>query len=127
MQIIALCEVAQVPSLIKRGSVWVSPEEEAVVTRFLFAFPKGIASSVYSGAGVHMPSNTANQDFERAVRECIAKLGNKSRDGGVATLIIILILSIVMHTHTHTHNDRRARERARGGGLDVRACACVCE
>lgn len=35
---LAICEVAQVPSLKKHGLIWVCPEEAAVVTRFLMVY-----------------------------------------------------------------------------------------
>ena len=47
LAVLALCEVAKVPSLQTKhanGDIWVAPEEESVVTRFLFAFPDGILS-----------------------------------------------------------------------------------
>merc|ERR1712146_809189 len=40
---LAICEVANVPSLRMSGSIWVCPEEAAVVTRFFL---------VYRGQGV---------------------------------------------------------------------------
>ena len=68
--ILALCEVAEVPSLKKPPglSIWVAPEEDAVVTRFLFVFPHGV-----SGAG-HAALRTTNADFVKQVRACIERL-----------------------------------------------------
>ena len=35
---VALCEVAQVNSLKKSGSIWVAPDENSVITRFFFVY-----------------------------------------------------------------------------------------
>jgi len=38
---LAICEVASVPEVTKRGSIWICPQEAAVVTRFLVVYPGG--------------------------------------------------------------------------------------
>jgi hypothetical protein len=65
---LALCEVAEVPSLKKVQSIWVAPDEDSVVTRFLFVFPHGV-----SGAD-HAALRTSNTDFVAQVRACIEGL-----------------------------------------------------
>jgi len=67
---LALCEVAEVPSLKKPPGlpIWVAPEEDSVVTRFLFVFPHGV-----SGAA-HAALRTTNADFVQQVRACIEGL-----------------------------------------------------
>ena len=64
------CEVAEVPSLRKHNTIWVAPDEESVVTRFLFAFPGGIAGLPSSS----FPASSLDGNFENEVRECIAQL-----------------------------------------------------
>jgi len=72
LTVLALCEVAKVPSLTKHagGSVWVAPEEESVVTRFLFAFPGGIPPGECADN-----LNSQSESFESEVRHCLAGLG----------------------------------------------------
>ena len=69
LNLLALCEVAQVPSLRKTQAIWVAPEENAVVTRFLFAFPNG----VYTRGGT-LPQDSTDSKFEEDVRKCIGRL-----------------------------------------------------
>ena len=69
LNLLALCEVAQVPSLRKTQAIWVAPEENAVVTRFLFAFPNG----VYTRADT-LPQDSTDPKFEEDVRNCIGRL-----------------------------------------------------
>ena len=45
LRLIALCEVAQDPLITKNSNIWVAPNEDAVVTRFLFAFPAGVGGA----------------------------------------------------------------------------------
>ena len=66
LRMLALCEVADVPTLRKTGSIWVAPEEAAVVTRFLFAFPNGLAHGAFP--------QTLDDAFQTAVRACIDSL-----------------------------------------------------
>ena len=75
LAVLALCEVAKVPSLRQHegGRIWVAPDEESVVTRFLFAFPGGIPPC----AG---DLNSQSESFESQVRQCLAGLG-KLQDG----------------------------------------------
>jgi hypothetical protein len=47
----------------------VAPEENAVVTRFLFAFPNG----VYTRGGT-LPQDSTDPKFEEDVRNCIGRL-----------------------------------------------------
>ena len=70
LAVLALCEVAKVPSLTKHGSIWVAPEEESVVTRFLFAFPGGMPPGVCAD-----DLNSQSESFESEVRHCLAGLG----------------------------------------------------
>ena len=64
LRLLALCEVALVPSLRKNGPIWVAPDEESVVTRFLFAFSEG--ASAASGA-LKSDADT----FEAEIRACL--------------------------------------------------------
>ena len=70
LAVLALCEVAKVPSLRQHtgGMIWVAPDEESVVTRFLFPFPGGIPEC----AGDH---NSQSASFESEVWRCLAGLG----------------------------------------------------
>ena len=78
--LIALCEVALAPSVRGRdngGSVWVAPDQDCVVTRFLFAFSRHQEDSSTLQHGCHaarMPADTTAPEFEASVRDCIAKL-----------------------------------------------------
>jgi len=60
----------QVPSLKKKpeNAIWVAPDEDSVVTRFLFVFPHGLS------VADHAALRTANDDFTRQVRACIEGL-----------------------------------------------------
>ena len=83
--------MADVPSIKKTGAIWVAPEEEAVVTRFLFAFPNGLGTAppAAAAAAARDPSfgtNSLAADFEREVRECIEKLAADSASGGTTEL-----------------------------------------
>ena len=62
--------MAKVPSLRQHedGRIWVAPDEESVVTRFLFAFPGGKPEC----RGDH---NSQSASFESEVRRCLAGLG----------------------------------------------------
>lgn len=75
LKILALCEVAEVPTLNKtNGSIWVAPDESSVVTRFLFAFPNGIQAE-----GAHsVPGDSTASDFVDQVRTCLQKLSEGS-------------------------------------------------
>ena len=74
--LIALCEVVELPDLRKTGSIWVAPNENSVVTRFLFSFPKSNFMQATA-----LPSDTTNADFEHAVRTCIERLERRRRSG----------------------------------------------
>ena len=67
LRLLALCEVALVPSLRKNGHIWVAPEEESVVTRFLFAFSQG--ASAASGA-----LKSDEDKFDAEVRACLQEV-----------------------------------------------------
>ena len=69
LNLLALCEVAQVPSLRKTNVIWVAPDENAVVTRFLFAFPNGVYTTALS-----LPQDSTEPKFEDDVRNCIGLL-----------------------------------------------------
>jgi hypothetical protein len=71
LNLLALCEVAQVPSLRKTAAqaIWVAPEENAVVTRFLFAFPNGVYTRAHT-----LPQDSTEPKFEEDVRNCIGRL-----------------------------------------------------
>jgi poly [ADP-ribose] polymerase 6/8 len=72
LKILALCEVAEVPTLHKAHSIWVAPNESSVVTRFLFAFPTGIQAE-----GAHsVPGDSTASDFVNQVRACLQKLSD---------------------------------------------------
>ena len=74
LRLLALCEVALVPSLRKSGSsIWVAPEEESVVTRFLFAYPQGAQQA-------ESQLNSQAPDFEEEVRACLSKLATLHGD-----------------------------------------------
>jgi len=69
LRLLALCEVALVPSLRKFNSVWVAPQEESVITRFLFAYPHGLPSrSELAVQGSEL--STQAPGFEEEVRAC---------------------------------------------------------
>ena len=73
LKMLALCEVAQVPTLRKTSGqhgIWVAPDENAVVTRFLFAFPHGARGDGVQG----LPNDSTAQYFEDEVRACIKQL-----------------------------------------------------
>ena len=61
-------QVADVPNIRKQTQIWVAPDEECVVTRFLFAFPNGI------DPGGRFPADSTEARFEEEVRGCIAAL-----------------------------------------------------
>jgi hypothetical protein len=71
---LALCEVVQVPTMRKNGAIWVAPDEDAVVTRFLFAFPNGVPNLQ------RLMSNAT--DFEEEVRACLRNLDKQMSEGG---------------------------------------------
>jgi len=71
LTILALCEVADVKTIKKTGQIWVAPDEDCVVTRFLFAFPDGFITG--GGAG-GLPADSTAEAFEDEVRRCIAGL-----------------------------------------------------
>ena len=71
LTILALCEVADVNTIKKTGQIWVAPDEDCVVTRFLFAFPDGFITG--GGAG-GLPADSTAEAFEDEVRRCIAGL-----------------------------------------------------
>ena len=52
-------------ALRKSGVIWVAPDEECVVTRFLFAFPNGTA---------HFGLSSIDDAFQKDVRACIESL-----------------------------------------------------
>ena len=97
LKILALCEVVEAPSVRKNGGIgivssqarsltrtndrscssclalrhamqWVAPDENCVITRFLFAFPNGKVD------GGSFPSDSTSEDFEGEVRACIEAL-----------------------------------------------------
>ena len=69
LAVLALCEVAKLPRLTEhQDRVWVAPDEESVVTRFLFAFPDGIPTSA-------VDLDSQSQSFEEEVRSCLERLG----------------------------------------------------
>ena len=57
------------PCALCHAMQWVAPDENCVITRFLFAFPNG--TNVNGGA---FPSDSTSEDFEREVRACIEAL-----------------------------------------------------
>jgi len=73
LRLLALCEVANVPTLREpvKGQIWVAPDEESVVTRFLFAFPSG---TQFQDASSSLDSQTPV--FESEVRHCLSSLAN---------------------------------------------------
>ena len=60
---LALCEVAQVTSLKKSGSIWVAPDEDSVITRFFFVY-KSMINNVYF--------DTQNQTHINEINEAIS-------------------------------------------------------
>lgn len=67
--LLALCEVAMGPTLrtYEESRVYVAPDANCVVTRFLFAFPQ-------RGNVSKMPLDTNDPAFESEVRACLAAL-----------------------------------------------------
>ena len=57
------------PCALCHAMQWVAPDENCVITRFLFAFPNG--TNVNGGT---FPSDSTSEDFEREVRACIEAL-----------------------------------------------------
>ena len=78
LNILALCEVVKTPTLRQvagGGTIWVAPDEDSVVTRFLFAFPNGVPNmGNLSSVGT---------SFEQEVRTCLQNLDRMSCQGSV--------------------------------------------
>ena len=72
LNILALCEVVKTPTLRQEagaGTIWVAPDEDSVVTRFLFAFPNGVPNmGRLSSVGT---------SFEQEVRTCLKNLDDR--------------------------------------------------
>lgn len=77
LRIIALCEVADAPSIKKTGNIWVCPDEDAVITRLLFAFPTGVDKG---GRDRGYGEDTLLPAFEDEVRACIAGIRSTADD-----------------------------------------------
>lgn len=69
LTLLALCDVAKVPTLRKHGHIWVAPDEDSVVTRFLFAFTDSTPEH-----GVRASLNSQTTEFESEVRSCLANI-----------------------------------------------------
>jgi len=76
LKLLALCEVADTDGIRKHGHIWVAPDENCVVTRFLFAFPNGLS------AGGTTALDSARPEFVEQVRACIAALSISPGSGG---------------------------------------------
>ncbi|KAJ1448435.1 hypothetical protein M885DRAFT_539208 [Pelagophyceae sp. CCMP2097] len=68
LALIALCEVANAPTLRKAlGNIWVAPDEDCVITRFLFVFCGDGVAHVLSPMG----KSSESEDFRKHVQQVL--------------------------------------------------------